>query len=1409
MAFAPKGAYNRAPIFNGDHFDYWKSSMRIHINSFDGEVWNAIENGPFVPTITDPHGIVENKPMAQWTDDEKKKVNYDAKAQNILISSLGIEQFYHVSHCSTAKEMSWQPKVTAIKEANDLTTLSLTTLFGKLTEHEQVLNLLEKHEKGEKNEKHNEKEKEKDKRSIALKASKSKSKKVEQVESSSSEDDSDDEEMGLFVRRYNRYVRKNGIRHSDDNLKKFRKDSGYRRKNEDGRYSKKEKESSSNKRRNKGKKAYVAWESGSSSSSSSLSSSSSDESEVANMCFTTHHHKKKDKAPKKVNQNPSSSYTSLEYHDLQSAFEDLCSETRKAFKRLKEIIKVNKALEKKVSETEEELKAFKEKCLDSLERRWFLDSGCSRHMTGDASLFIKFKAKEKGYVTYGDNNKGTILGVGTIGNPSTITISNVALVDNLKHNLLSVAKLCDKGFIINFKPTFCTIESNKDKNVILKAIRHGNVYMLDLDDNCLSGAKCLITKNDESWLWHRRMAHLNFDLLNKIASKDLVIGLPKIRFSKDHLCDACQMGKQTKASFKSKKFISTTKPLELIHMDLFGPSRTKSLGGNYYGLVIVDDYSRFCWTLFLSSKSDTLFAFKQFAKMIQNKLDLKIISIRSDHGGEFENNNFDKFCSKHGIEHNFSAPRTPQQNGVVERKNRILEELARTMLSGLPKYFWADAISTASYVLNRAIIRPILDKTPYEILKGRKPNLSHLRSFGCKCFILNNGKENLGKFDPKADEGIFLGYSLSSKAYRVYNKRLQIVEESVHVNFDETLPEENGKGDFIGTGVDTMDILKDQEVDGSDQPSTEVPKEKDDDPSPSNKDKDDGGSSSSKNHHKQRGAGLAKEWRTLKDHPIDKVLGDISKGVATRFQISNFCSHYAFVSQVEPKNSKTALLDEHWILAMQEELNQFKRNDVWDLVPPPPSHQVIGTRWVFRNKLDENGIIIRNKARLVAQGYNQEEGIDYEETYAPVARLEAIRLLLAYACNMNFKLYQMDVKSAFLNGYINEEVYVKQPPGFENHELPDYVFKLKRALYGLKQAPRAWYDRLSKFLIKNGYSRGKVDTTLFIKRKGKDVLLVQIYVDDIIFGSTNPSLVKSFSSLMQGEFEMSMMGELTYFLGLQIKQLEEGTFIYQTKYCLELLKKFGMTDSKHMETPMASTCALSKDEEGKDVEITKYRGIIGSLLYLTASRPDIMFSVCMCARYQSCPKESHLKAVKRILKYLKGTSNFGLWYSKGNDCSLVGYSDSDFAGCKLDRKSTSGTCHLFCNSLVSWHSKKQLSVALSTAKAEYVAAGSCCSQILWLKQQLLDYDLKLQRVPILCDNTSAINLTKNPVLHSRTKHIEIRHHFLRDHVEKGDVVFEHVDSKNQLADIFTKPLATDPFIFIRGELGILDISNLE
>nr|KYP59259.1 Retrovirus-related Pol polyprotein from transposon TNT 1-94 [Cajanus cajan] len=317
--------------------------------------------------------------------------------------------------------------------------------------------------------------------------------------------------------------------------------------------------------------------------------------------------------------------------------------------------------------------------------------------------------------------------------------------------------------------------------------------MLDLEHSItISNTKCLIAKKDNIWLWHRRVAHIHMDHLNKLSRKEVVVGLPKLKFSKDKLCDACQKGKQVKASFKRKNQISTSRPLQLIHMDLFGPLRTMSQGGNYYGLVMVDDYSRFTWVMFLANKSEAFNAFKKFAKLVQNEKNTNITSIRSDHGGEFQNILFQKFCEEHGINHNFSAPRTPQQNGVVEMKNRSLEELARTMLNEtkLPKYFWADAINAACHVLNKVLIRPILKRTPYEIYNGRKPNISYFRVFGCKCFVLNNGKEQLGKFDAKANEAIFLGYSTNSKAYRVYNKRTIIVEESVHVVSDETNKQE-------------------------------------------------------------------------------------------------------------------------------------------------------------------------------------------------------------------------------------------------------------------------------------------------------------------------------------------------------------------------------------------------------------------------------------------------------------------------------------------------------------------------------------------------------------------------------------------------------------------------------------------
>ncbi|GJT51609.1 retrovirus-related pol polyprotein from transposon TNT 1-94 [Tanacetum coccineum] len=383
------------------------------------------------------------------------------------------------------------------------------------------------------------------------------------------------------------------------------------------------------------------------------------------------------------------------------------------------------------------------------------------------------------------------------------------------------------------------------------------------------------------------------------------------------------------------------------------------------------------------------------------------------------------------------------------------------------------------------------------------------------------------------------------------------------------------------------------------------------------------------------------------------------------------------------------------------------------------------------NKVSRDRIVSRNKARLVAQGYNQQEGIDYDETYAPVARLESIRILLAYVCALDFKLFQMDVKSAFLNGFINEEVYVAQPPGFIDFEKPDHVYKLKKALYGLKQAPKAWYDRLKAFLIKHEYKMGMVDNTLFTKKKGSNLIIVQIYVDDIIFGSTCQDMCDEFAKIMHDEFKMSMMGELNFFLGLQIKQMEDGIFFNQSKYIKEMLKKFSLEDSKPMKTPMSSDTKLTKDEECESVDSTKYRGMIGSLLYLTASRPDIMFSVCLCARFQEAPKTSHLEAVKRIFRYIKGTTHLGLWYPKGTGIETVVYADSDHAGDYVDRKSTSGICTFVGCCLTSWFSKKQTALAISTIEAEYVSAGKACQQALWMKQALIDYDVRLDDVPIM------------------------------------------------------------------------------
>ncbi|GJU34725.1 putative ribonuclease H-like domain-containing protein [Tanacetum coccineum] len=559
-------------------------------------------------------------------------------------------------------------------------------------------------------------------------------------------------------------------------------------------------------------------------------------------------------------------------------------------------------------------------------------------------------------------------------------------------------------------------------------------------------------------------------------------------------------------------------------------------------------------------------------------------------------------------------------------------------------------------------------------------------------------------------------------------------------------------------------------------------------------------------------------------HPQSQILGDPKSSVQTRSRVQQHsgahalvsyvqkqqrnnhkdqqhCLFACFLSQEEPKKISEALKDDSWVEAMQEELLQFRLQQVWILVDLPHGAKVIGTKWVYRNKQDERGVVVRNKARLVAQGHRQEEGIDYDEVFAPVARIEAIRLFLAFASFMGFIVYQMDVKSAFLYGTIDEEVYVSQPPGFVDPDHPKKVYKVVKALYGLHQAPRAWYATLSTFLEEHGYRRGTIDKTLFIKKDKKDIMLVQVYVDDIIFGSTRKSWCDEFEALMKGRFQMSSMGELIFFLGLQVKQKTDGIFISQDKYVADMLKKFDLASVKTAITPMETKMALTKDEEADDVDVHLYRSMIGSLMYLTASRPDIMFAVCVCSRFQVTPKTSHLNAVKRIFKYLKGKPNLGLWYPRESSFDLEAFSDSDYAGANLDRKSTTGGCQFLGSRLISWQCKKQTIVATSTTEAEYVAAASCCGQVLWIQNQMLDYGFNFMNTKIHIDNESTICIVKNPVYHSKTKHIEIRHHFIRDSYEKKLIRVEKIHTDFNVADLLTKAFDGPRFHFLVVNIG--------
>nr|GFA50310.1 hypothetical protein [Tanacetum cinerariifolium] len=710
-------------------------------------------------------------------------------------------------------------------------------------------------------------------------------------------------------------------------------------------------------------------------------------------------------------------------------------------------------------------------------------------MTGDRFQLVNFVQKFLGTVKFGNDQVAKIMGYGDykIGN---VAISQVYYVEGLSHNLFSVGQFCDSDLEVAFRQHTCFIR-NLDRVDLRTGSRGNNLYTLSIQDMMASSPICLLSKvsKTKSWLWHRRLSHLNFGAINYLARQGMVRGLPKLKFEKDHLCSACAMGKSTRKTHKPKSEDTNQEKLYLLHMDFAGQCV---------------------------------------------RLKVPIRHIRTDNGTEFVNQTLHDYYEEVSISHETSVVRSPRQNGVVERRNRTLIKAACTMLiyTQAPLFLWADAMATACFTQNRSIIRLRHGKTLYELLHSKLPDLSFFYVFGALCYSTNDS-ENLGKLQPKADIKIFIGYAPTKNAFRIYNWRTRRIVETIHIDFNELTAmasEQRSSGPPLNDM--TPGIVSSGLVPTTSPSTSYVPPSRND-------------------------------WDLLFQpmfdeliNPPPSVINQVPEAIALIVEVIPLVNANSAGSPSSTTVKQDAPSTSHSTTPTETQSSIIPQDVGDENLDMEVAH--MGSDPLFGIPIPE---VISEQSTTPAF---PQEGIDFEESFAPVARLKAIRIFLAYAAHKNMVVYQMDVKTAFLNGNLREDVYVSQPDGFVDPDNPNHMYQLKKAFYGLKQAPRAWYDMLSLFLLSQDFSKGSVDPTLFIRMNGNDLIS-----------------------------------------GLHISQNPRGIFINQSKYALESLKKYGFESCYPMDTPMVEKSKLDEDKEGKVVDPSHYHGMIGTLLYLTASRPDL------------------------------------------------------------------------------------------------------------------------------------------------------------------------------------------------------------
>lgn len=1050
-------------------------------------------------------------------------------------------------------------------------------------------------------------------------------------------------------------------------------------------------------------------------------------------------------------------------------------------------------------------------------KQWCLDSGATSHMTSDIANFENLKETNKP-LGLANNQTTVITGVGeiklTTRNGDSHVLKNSLHVPDLKVNLMSVAKIVDAGGKVLFEPNEATVLNSKNE-VMHVAKRRGDLYFIQsahfAEDN----------SNSKIMLWHKRLGHVNEATLKEMMSKKTVFGL---NFNlNEHLgiCEICVKGKQTQATFATAEDNRTKDLLEIVYTDICGPMRVKSKGGSVYFMTFIDDKSRWCEIYFLKKKSEALDAFKRYKAYAENFTGKKIKFLQSDNGLEYCNQEFDEYLQNCGIRRRLTVPYTPQQNGVAERKNRTLLNTARCLLiqSKLPPSFWAEAILTANYVRNRCVSKPLNHESAFKLWIGRRPSIKHLRVFGSLALALDK-KPQKDKFEPRSKDCIFLGYATEAKAYRLWSLSEQKVIVSRDVRFIDSFQNKNEFEEFSPINESSnetadreggsKDLVESQVIDVEFEPERVVTET----------------TVLQEPEEKKRGPGRPRFERTGRRGRPRKLFNMIPYPQSANLAIQR--------DPLNVKEAKESCDWNEWKEAIEQEYLAHMINNTWELVDRPEGRKLIGNRFVLKTKLKQDGSIEKRKARLVAKGYTQIDGIDFQETFSPVARMSSIRMLLALAVEKGLVVHQMDVVTAFLNGKVDEELYMEVPENFqeiltdvamkgENGTSIDEkliiqcrsslnslksgnkVCKIKKAIYGLRQSGRQWYKKLDDELRKLGLTPLQVDQCLYVLRNGNRLIIVAVYVDDILIASNDPSEMDKMKASLSKTFNMKDLGPLHYCLGIEFEQdLDKGVIVMkQQKYVTEILERFGMVDCNPVATPLNPSEVLRKPsiEENID-ENLPYQSLIGSLMYLaTSTRPDISHAVSALSQFNSQYTQEHWNAAKRLLRYLKGTQNHGLQFSRTGK-PLVGYVDADWANCPDDRRSYTGYMFKLAGAAVNWESRKQRTVALSSTEAEYMAMSEATKEAIYWCNFLKEIGIESSPIVLFNDNRGAGELAKNPVFHSRTKHIDVRHHFIREAVENNQIIPKHLPTEDMVADIFTKGLSKPKHLVCLSGLGL-------